>query len=73
MKNPFWAKFQVQELDQENGFGKTPKLNQPYQLPDTPQEEALGIDLWEFPKNPNYSKASTKKGTKEDRRWFLGH
>ena len=24
----------------------------------------MGLDLWEVPKNPNYSKALIKKGTK---------
>ena len=46
-------------------------LTNPTQLPDTPQEEALRLDLWEVSKNPNYSKASVRKGKREDRRWFF--
>ena len=55
------AKSRVQEQDQENGSGQTPKLTHPTQLSDTPQEEALRLDLWEVSKNPNYSKASVRK------------
>ena len=35
----------VQELDQENNSGQTPKLTNPTQLSDTPQEEALRLDI----------------------------
>ena len=31
----------------------------------------MRLDLWEVSKNPNYSKALVKKGTREDRRWFF--
>ena len=62
-----WAISRVQELDQEKSSGWTPKLNRPSQLADTPQEEALRLDLWEVSKNPNYSKAAVKKGT----RWAM--
>ena len=48
-----WAISRVQELDQENNSGQTPKLTNPTQLSDTPQEEALRLDLWEVSKNPN--------------------
>ena len=36
------------------------KITLPFQLPDTPKDEALGIDLREFPKNPNYLKRDTR-------------
>ena len=67
-----WQYPELQEIDQENSSGRTPKLTYPTQLPDTPQEEALGINLWEFPKNPNYT-GFDQEGHKKDRRWFLGH
>ena len=31
----------------------------------------MRLDLWEVSKNPNYSKESVKKGTREDRQWFF--
>ena len=39
------AKSHAQELDQEKDFGWTPKLPDPTQLADTPQEEALRLDV----------------------------
>ena len=39
------AKSRAQEQDQENGSGQTPKLTVPNQLSDTPQEEALRLDV----------------------------
>ena len=62
---------EYKKLDQENNPGQTPNLTNPTQRSDTPQEEALRLDLWEVSKNPNYSKASVKKGTREDRWWFF--
>ena len=62
---------EYKKLDQENNPGQTPKSTNPTQRSDTPQEEALRLDLWEVSKNPNYSKALLKKGKIEDRRWFF--
>ena len=54
MKNPFWDT----RLDQESHR---------LQLPDTPKDKALGVDLRELPKKPNYSKALVKKGARKKR------
>ena len=67
-----WAISRVQELDQENNSGQTPKLTNPTQLSDTPQEEALRLDLWEVSKNPNYSKASVRKAQERTVDGFSG-
>ena len=48
MKNPFWDT----RLDQES--------HRP-QLPDTPKDKALGVDLRELPKKPKLLKAEVKK------------
>ena len=44
-QDPFWHYPVHKKLDQENGSGKTPKLTHPTQLSDTPQEEALRLDV----------------------------
>ena len=59
-----WAISRVQELDQENGRGKTPKLTNPTQLSDTPQEEALRLDVKEVSKNPLLKDIGKEEGTR---------
>ena len=61
IQKSIWQYPEIQEQDQENSSGQTPKLTNPTQHSDTPQEEALRLDLWEISKNPNYSKASVRK------------
>ena len=41
----FWSYLIHKKLDHENVLGYTPKLTHPTQLADTPQEEALRLDV----------------------------
>ena len=60
-QDSFWAKSRVQELDHETGSGETPKLTDPAQLADTPQEEALRLDVQEVLKKPNLTLTMVKR------------